>query len=70
MQRERDIHEQLFVGGNHAGGEAELFSISKTTGAIGNDRASAEGSVEWFGDPDEEAKEGKTKDFGDNVELF
>jgi CheY-like chemotaxis protein len=70
MQRERDIHEKLFVGDNNAGFETELFPAGNTADAIGNDRDPAAGSMELFGDLKEEKKEEGAKNFGDNVELF
>jgi methyl-accepting chemotaxis protein len=70
MQRERDIHQQLFVRDTPTGVDAELFSGGEVTGAIGNDRDATEGCVELFGDSDEEKKEENAQDFGENVELF
>jgi methyl-accepting chemotaxis protein len=70
MQRERDIHEKLFAGGNSGGFDAELFSGADKAGEIGIGRDTDKSSVELFGDPEEEKKEEKAKDFGDNVELF
>jgi methyl-accepting chemotaxis protein len=66
MQRERDIHEKLFLGDNPAG----RGFVGNTIGAIGNDRSDTAEAIELFGDPNEEKKEGDAKDFGDNVELF
>ncbi|MFH0726013.1 MAG: hypothetical protein V2B19_06635 [Pseudomonadota bacterium] len=70
MQREREIHEKLFLGDNHAGGGTGRDFVGNTIGAIGNEGSDAAGAIELFGDPNEEKKEGEAKDFGDNVELF
>lgn len=70
MQRERDIHEKLFLGDNHGGGEPRRDSVDNPIGAIGNEGSDAAGTVELFGDSNEVKKEGEAKEFGDNVELF
>lgn len=64
MQRERDIHDRMFVGGNYLEGDTELFLPEDAS------HGDEDGNVELFTDPAEQKKKDEGKDFGDNVELF